>query len=317
MNISFTPSTLTITSLRLTVADIEDDPEGEVAEDGAIVDDGSDEEDVMFMGGGAAGRGFSASSINNSNVGGMHSVGGKGGSSEASSAGRFPLPNPNVDSTAWWAEVERSSARLRAPVRLGGGSGVPLGLGGRLGGGVGGASSPILSLGEWRGHLEATQGAGKTVSKLANPLFSSLRTLNGELVEALGSLAARETSLNTAYATVVKTQAEGAGKVSTLRAAVNGSQCRVTGLSAELAAIDEAMDEVKSALDERNNTMANSDPLIRIKAALSSLRSDLRDLDVQLGVLGHSVMQQRLQDKYKSHNQLKDAAAAVGRAAPP
>ena len=105
MNISFTPSTLTITSLRLTVADIEDDPEGEVAEDGAIVDDGSDEEDVMFMGGGAAGRGFSASSINNSNVGGMHSVGGKGGSSEASSAGRFPLPNPNVDSTAWWAEV--------------------------------------------------------------------------------------------------------------------------------------------------------------------------------------------------------------------
>jgi len=151
------------------------------------------------------------------------------------------------------------------------------------------------------------------VSRLATPVFSALRTLNGELVEALGTLSAREAALNTAYSAQVKAAGEGAAKAAALSASVAGVQGRVTGLSGELAALEEAMEEVKVALDERNNTMANSDPLIRIKAALSALRGDIKDLDVQLGVLGHSVMQQRLQERYKSHNKLKAAAASVGR----
>jgi len=228
----------------LTAAEIEEEgPEGEAGVDEGIVDEVSDEEDVMFMGSGGGTKGVTKG------AGGQSGVAGGVGVEEFSN--RFPSPNPSVDAVTWWAEVERSSARLRVPVRLGGGSGVPLGFGGRLGGGSGGGHpSPLLSLGEWRGHLESTQSAGKTVTKLATPLFSSLRTLNGELVEALGSLAARETALNTAYTSQVQAQAEGAAKASTLRSQVTGAQARVTGLSTELAAIDEATEEVKAALDD-------------------------------------------------------------------
>lgn len=288
--------------------------------------EGSDEEDVMFMGGRGGGGGGSSGvgSAATAKAMGATSAAAAAAAAAAATVDRFPAPNPSVDAVAWWAEVERSSARLRAPMRLGGGSSVPMGgggFGGRPGGGgassssaaAAASSSSLLTLGEWRGHLESTQTAGRTVSRLATPVFSALRTLNGELVEALGTLSAREAALNTAYSAQVKAAGEGAAKAAALTASVAGVQGRVTGLSGELAALEEAMEEVKVALDERNNTMANSDPLIRIKAALSALRGDIKDLDVQLGVLGHSVMQQRLQERYKSHNKLKAAAASVGR----
>ena len=133
-----------------------------------------------------------------------------------------------------------------------------------------------------------------------------------ELQEALATVATRESSLNTSYAGKVKEWGVAAEAAATLTLTVNAAQARVTGLSAELASVGEAMEEVKAAMDERGSTMSDASPLIRIKAALSTLRSESKDLDLQLGVLGHAVMQQRLEARHTSHIKLKAAASAAG-----
>jgi hypothetical protein len=279
------------------------------------------DEDVLFAPSGALGIGSGGKpSGGPSSYGGSAGAGaGSAASAAATSLTRLAIAPPTVDSVAWRAEVERAGARLRAPVRLGGGSSVPLGaLGGfRAGGsgsgpGTGASGAALLSLGEWRGHLEGTQASARTVGALAAPAFGQLRALTEELTEALGSVGAREAGLNTAYAALVREHGVSAEAAAVLGVAVTGAQSRVTGLSAELGAVGEAMEEVKAAMEERGSTMADASPLIRIKAALSTLRSEIKDLDVQLGVLGHAVMQQRLQERHSNHLKLRAAASAAG-----
>jgi hypothetical protein len=292
----------------------DDDEGGEGVEDG-IAEDVASDEDVLFAPSGALGIKHSSSGGASAHFGG--GSGGGGGGGAQTGIARLAIPPPAVDSVAWRAEVERAGARLRAPQRLGGGSSVPLGALGGLrgsggGGGSGAASGSMLSLGEWRGHLEGTQASARTVAALAQPAFASLRALTEELVEGMGSVSAREAGLNTAYSAQVKEYGACAEAAAALSATANNAQSRVTGLSAELAAVGEAAEEVKVAMEERGSTMADASPLIRIKAALSAMRSEIKDLDVQLGVLGHAVMQQRLEARHNSHIKLRAAASAAG-----
>ena len=231
----------------------------------------------------------------------------------------------SVDPSAWRAELERVAPRLRAPIPLGGGSSMLPGGGG--GGGLGGAlgglrsgggglrgnggtnntnSSSAMAMGEWRGHLEATASADATVSTLLSPAFESLRRLTGELSEVSAIVGARETALNSAFSALISEHGVAAGDVATLGAGATSVQLRVTSLTSELAAVSEALDEVQGAMEERGSSLSDSSPLIQIKAALSGLRGDIKDLDVQLGVQGHAVMQVRLAARHAAQQKARE-----------
>ncbi len=226
----------------------------------------------------------------------------------------------SVDPAAWRAELERVASRLRAPIPLGGGSMLPSGYtGGGLGGALGGAragarghmnataASSGSILGEWRAHLEATTTADKTVTTLLSPAFESLRRLMGELNEVSALVSAREAALNTAFASLVAEHGEALGASAELGASAAAAQARVTGLTSELAAISEALDEVQGAMEERGSSLSDASPLINIKAALAAMRADIKDLDVQLGVQGHAVMQVRLATRNAAQQKVRDS----------
>ncbi len=249
----------------------------------------------------------------------------------AGAPGGAPPPPPpaaallaaSVDPVAWRAEVERVAPRLRPPVPLGGGSTVPGGggglgglgalggaLGGARGGGGGGGGARGGGGGEWRGHLEGTAAADATVSALLAPAFESLRRLAGDLADAAAHVSAREATLNTAFAPLVAEAAAGAAASAELSGAAAAAAARVTGLTSELAALGEALDEVGAAMDERGSSIADASPLIAVKAALAGVRADIRDLDVQLGVQGHAVMQARLLSRHRAQERAREARKA-------
>lgn len=277
--------------------DDDDTPGDEVIEEGGTAGsdgEGGADEDVLYV----------ASSL------------GSGSAGSGSAAGSNTVLETAVDPVAWRAEVERVTPRLRPPVPLGGGGMLPGGgLGGGLGGGrlSGGTGGRLggSALGEWRGHLESTLGAERTVGRLLPPATDSLRRLASELSELLATVAAREKSLNAAYAPLVADRAAAADRQAELGAAVAAAQGRVTGLTSELAGLTEALEEVTASTDERGSSMADASPLIRMKAALSALRTDIKDLGVQVGVLGHAAMQQRLAAREASVLSVRTQAAGA------
>ncbi len=225
-------------------------------------------------------------------------VGSGGGGRPASGApARASVLASAVDAATWRAEVERVAPRLRPPVRGGGGGGG--GGGGVLGGGLrgGGGGGGGVGLGEWRGHFESARGASTSVSALCAPSVALLQAMGEELSDVLSVVAAREAALAKSHGSLVAERSAAAEAGVALAATVAAAQGRVAGLSAEVAAVAEALEEVGGAIEDRGASMTDASALLKVKAALAAVRADVRAQDVQLGVLGHALMQRRLHAK--------------------
>jgi len=88
------------------------------------------------------------------------------------------------------------------------------------------------------------------------------------------------------------------------------SEERVAALSGELAGITDQLDEAKGAMADRGNSMTDTSPLVKIKQALKAIRQECVDFDLQIGVAGHALMQQKL--KRGAPTKDEPAAKAAG-----
>ncbi len=59
----------------------------------------------------------------------------------------------------------------------------------------------------------------------------------------------------------------------------------------ELATISDRVEEIKSQMDDRGASMTDTSPLVKIKQALQNLKSEVKELELRIGVVGHSLMQ--------------------------
>ena len=79
-----------------------------------------------------------------------------------------------------------------------------------------------------------------------------------------------------------------------LTSTYQGKSEEVNQLTNELANIHDQIDELASQMEDRGSSMTDTSPLVKIKAALSKLRSEINSMDIRIGVLGHTLMQSKL-----------------------
>jgi hypothetical protein len=272
---------------------------------GTVSDDEDGGEEVLLReagpgtGGSGSGGGVASSSSSSSSSGveGKEADAGGTGSLEPSGP-PLGILESTVDPVAWRAELERVAPRLKQPALPGAAGGAS---------GPGGGSSSLLGggavRGEWRAHLEQTRAAEGVIAKYLPFSRDGLERLGGDLADVLEAVSARERSVNAALKHLAADYRGGSERQAQLQESVTRAQTRVTGLSNELAAVSEALEDVKAQMEERGSSMTDTSPLIRIKAALSNLRGEIKTLDLQLGVCGHAVMQHRISHKMAGRNE--------------
>jgi estrogen-related receptor beta like 1 len=85
--------------------------------------------------------------------------------------------------------------------------------------------------------------------------------------------------------------------------------CRRTELISErnneLHRVAAALEDVRQQLENRGSNLTDASPLVRIKAAMSSLREELKAMELRIGVVAHNLMSLSLQNKQSA---LQDAA---------
>ena len=74
----------------------------------------------------------------------------------------------------------------------------------------------------------------------------------------------------------------------------NESTENVNKLTNELGGIAEQLDEMKGTMADRGNSMTDTSPLVQIKQALKQIKQEVVTFDLQIGVVGHTLMQQKL-----------------------
>lgn len=201
-----------------------------------------------------------------------------------------------VDPQAWRAELERVSSKLKDASLLGGGGGLTgVSVGGRvLGGGAGGGGAVgggAVSSKEWRAHLDQTSKAQAAITKLLPSTKADLERLATELSGVIESLSDRERSLNNSVRALASEHASVAEKLGDLQSTFQSRSSRISILTNDLAQLSDAIDDLRAILDEQGTSMSDTSPLIKIKAALAALRTEVKSMELHIGVVGHTVMQ--------------------------
>jgi estrogen-related receptor beta like 1 len=141
----------------------------------------------------------------------------------------------------------------------------------------------------------AAAAAGKEHEKVMRELLpranAQLRLLGTQLTEATGRMGAKEKMLNNQYEhlrqeyTVLKEKLNAATEVSKTGAD------RVNVMTTEYAETTEQLKETKGVMDERGAKMTDTSPLVHIKDALKTLATEIKNFELRIGVVSHTLLQ--------------------------
>merc|ERR1711935_545921 len=68
----------------------------------------------------------------------------------------------------------------------------------------------------------------------------------------------------------------------------------VNNLTNNLSGISEELDDVKNQMDDRGNSMTDTSPVVRLKKAVTQVKSDTKQMDLRIGVVQHVLQHSKL-----------------------
>ncbi|CAG9467677.1 unnamed protein product [Pedinophyceae sp. YPF-701] len=149
---------------------------------------------------------------------------------------------------------------------------------------------------DWRAHLERAKAHEEEVLRLLPPSKAHLGKLISEVTLELDKLASRERNLNEQFETQRMDYQSAKDKLDTTRANHNRESDKLAELTNQLQHIETELEDVRNMLDEKGSSISDSSPVLRMKAAIRDLQREVRDMDVRVGVVQHSLVQHALKD---------------------
>lgn len=177
----------------------------------------------------------------------------------------------NVDPKEWLLEVERVSSRLKVQM-------------------------PNDSK-EWRTHLQQTKQYKQVIENQFPASKVQLDKLVAQLSQAMDRIKSKEAFINTQFdhrAVDYRQQQEELTQVQQQYTELNEV---VMNLQIELKNVSEELDVVKNEMEEKSSTVTDTTPIVKMKDAFKRLRADTRQLEVQIGVVSHTLMQAKLRQR--------------------
>eukprot|EP00927_Polykrikos_kofoidii_P072216 TRINITY_DN6835_c0_g1_i2.p1 TRINITY_DN6835_c0_g1~~TRINITY_DN6835_c0_g1_i2.p1 ORF type:complete len:408 (+),score=128.86 TRINITY_DN6835_c0_g1_i2:54-1277(+) len=177
----------------------------------------------------------------------------------------------SVDPKEWLLEVERVSSRLKIPV-------------------------PNDSK-EWRTHLQQTRGYKQVIEMQFPQAKAQLDKLSKELSQALDKIKSKEAFINTQFDHRALDYRQQQEELTTVQSHYTELNEVVMNLQIDLKNIQEELEIVKTDMEERSTVVTDTAPIVKMKDAFKKLRADTRQLEVRIGVVGHTLMQAKLRQR--------------------
>lgn len=247
-------------------------PEADKAE--ALDDSAEDleEEEVMDEAGAAEGS-------NNAQDGGSHEYfetgrGDNGGDVSVDELSSHQILEARVDPVAWKTELERVGPKLRA--------------------------AQTLSTNEWRSHVDQTVTSRLLIDKILGETKGDLAGVGRDAGEELNKVRMKEKYINHQFSSLSSLFAAQKKVLEGLQAQSGVTTEKVAKLTSEAAALSDALEEIKESFESKDSGAHDTSPLVRVKAALQQLKSEIQALDLRIGVVSHSLLSARADSNTRS-----------------
>ncbi|KAI8923781.1 intra-flagellar transport protein 57 [Entophlyctis helioformis] len=184
---------------------------------------------------------------------------------------------PKVDPNEWRLEVERVTPMLKVQI-------------------------PNDNK-DWRIHLEQINHHEKTINSSMAETQTQLTKLHSEIEKTLEKIASREKYINTHFEPQIEQYRMLQDQTSDLKQKYGVASSNVTELTNDLSRISEELDSVKasgltcSRMDDLGSGMTDSKPLVAIKQGLARLKTEIKQMDLRIGVIQHTLLHAKLKNK--------------------
>lgn len=177
-----------------------------------------------------------------------------------------------IDAAAWKTEVERVMPQLKVQIRT--------------------------DNKDWRAHVEQMMQYQTSIKDLLSDTQKHLDGLHSDISKTLEKIESREKYVNTQLDNIVSEFRQKQDKLAATNDRYKQASTTVVELAAQLASLTDELDTVKAQMDERGNRMTDSQPLVKIKQALTRLKKEISQMDLRIGVVQHTLLSAKMDSKH-------------------
>eukprot|EP00873_Tetraselmis_striata_P036081 jgi/Tetstr1/456345/TSEL_043081.t1 len=150
---------------------------------------------------------------------------------------------------------------------------------------------------DWRSHLEQAHSHKKEIEQLLPESKVHLDKVNAEVSSELEKVATRERFLNSQFDALIMEYRLVRERLGEVQERYGKSSEAISELTNELGRVTEELAEVQRVLEERGSNISDTSPVVKIKEAINTLKSELLNMEVRIGVVEHSLLQVSLRDR--------------------
>lgn len=144
---------------------------------------------------------------------------------------------------------------------------------------------------EWRSHLDMASNLDKEIAADLPQMKEALSRIMEEVAEAVEKISSREKIINQNFDNLVGEYRKVHEGLHQKQEDYDKNSGSISSLTNELATISEELDNVKSQMDNRGSTMLDTSPLVDIKKAMTRIKAEIKQMELQIGSVEHTLLQ--------------------------
>ena len=135
--------------------------------------------------------------------------------------------------------------------------------------------------------------------------------MGAQVKEAVEKVKTKEKYINAQFEGLKKEYADQREALKAVEARHGTIEGTVGDLTSMADSISEQLEEVKSTMSDRSNSMTDSQPLKHIKDALNRIKKEISTFELRIGVVNHTLMQAKLKTGKRQSRHKSDGGKSV------
>ncbi|NWH77807.1 IFT57 protein, partial [Piaya cayana] len=161
---------------------------------------------------------------------------------------------------------------------------------------------------DWRIHLGQMHQHKDGIDSSLKETRGYLDKLHNEISRTMEKINSREKCINNQLENLIQEYRSAQALLSEAKEKYQEGSGGVTQRIKMLSEITEVLERVKQETEEKGSSMTDGAPLVKIKQALTKLKQETIQMDIQIGVMEHTLLQSKLTEK---SNMTRDMHAAM------
>ena len=155
---------------------------------------------------------------------------------------------------------------------------------------------------DWRTHVDDMEEQKKVIEENLSDTVSQLAKIAEEDGKVCERIQKREKMLSgdPAITSLLDQLKKNQEELDALTKKYKESEENISKLSTELNKITTELEQTKTIVDDIAKKIADNSPLMNIKEAIKRIKEEIRQMDLRIGVLQHTVLQAKLKTTRKS-----------------